>query len=308
MLTTADGEVIYVFLRVPNNADRPAGQKIVIGAIPAGTEQVDLAEARWLTYPRETPPSPRDAARASWKAAFRYISEEDAGAGRIGLRKPQVGALHAIHAHWSTTSEVATVVMPTGTGKTETMLATLVTARCERVLVLVPTVALRRQVAEKFYTLGVLKQPSSVVLEPGAVRPVVGLLKQRPTTPAEVDEFFERCNVIVMTSALAAQCVQEVRERMAELCTDLFIDEAHHAEAPTWKRFKKHFKARDRRILQFTATPFREDGLPLDGKIVYVYPLRLAQRERVLPADQVQACLRIQPGEGRQGDRRQGHR
>lgn len=279
MLTEANGQNLYVFPRVPNAAQLPAGQRVVFGTIPDGAEEVDLSAARWLAYPCVDPPNPRDAARASWTSAFRYIGEEDAGEGRIGLRKPQIGALHAIHAHWSTSDGVATVVMPTGTGKTETMLATLVTAMCPRVLVLVPTDALRRQVAEKFLTLGVLMHPSSVVLEPGVVRPVVGTLTRRPSGAAEVDEFFGHCNVIVMTSALAGRCEQEVQDRMAELCSDLFIDEAHHAEAPTWKQFKSYFKSRARRILQFTATPFREDGLPLDGKIIYVYPLRLAQQE-----------------------------
>jgi superfamily II DNA or RNA helicase len=64
---------------------------------------------------------------------------------------------------------------------------------------------------------------------------------------------------------------------MAALCTHLFIDEAHHAEAPTWSAFKAGF--RERRVLQFTATPFREDGRPLDGKIIFEYPLRKAQQE-----------------------------
>ncbi|WP_455286487.1 DEAD/DEAH box helicase [Cupriavidus necator] len=201
------------------------------------------------------------------------------GEGQIGLRKPQIGALHAIHAHWSTSAGVATVVMPTGTGKTETMLATLVTARCRRLLVLVPTEALRRQVAEKFVTLGILKHPDCVVLDSSVARPVVATLTRRPTTVAEVDEIFSRCNVIVTTSALAGGCSEEVQGQMAELCSHLFIDEAHHAEAPTWKQFKSHFKLRARPILQFTATPFREDGVPLDGKIVYVYPLRMAQQD-----------------------------
>jgi superfamily II DNA/RNA helicase len=31
--------------------------------------------------------------------------------------------------------------------------------------------------------------------------------------------------------------------------------------------------------VQFTATPFREDGKPLDGELVYVYPLKKAQAE-----------------------------
>jgi hypothetical protein len=64
---------------------------------------------------------------------------------------------------------------------------------------------------------------------------------------------------------------------MADKCTHLFIDEAHHAEAPTWRDFKARFNRR--RVLQFTATPFREDGKPLDGKLIYVYPLRKAQAE-----------------------------
>jgi superfamily II DNA or RNA helicase len=53
---------------------------------------------------------------------------------------------------------------------------------------------------------------------------------------------------------------------MATHCPYLFIDEAHHAEAPTWIAFKEQF--RGRRVLQFTATPFREDGRPLDGDII----------------------------------------
>ena len=42
---------------------------------------------------------------------FRYVGEDEAGDGRIGLRRPQLGALHAIHAHWSTSNDVATVAM-----------------------------------------------------------------------------------------------------------------------------------------------------------------------------------------------------
>ena len=76
----------------------------------------------------------------------------------------------------------------------------------------------------------------------------------------EVDALFKRCNVVVTTSALAGGCSDEVQARMAEVCTHLVIDEAHHAEAPTWKEFKRVFKAHKRPILQFTATPFREDA------------------------------------------------
>jgi superfamily II DNA or RNA helicase len=54
-------------------------------------------------------------------------------------------------------------------------------------------------------------------------------------------------------------------------------DEAHHAEARTWKQFKAQFEKR--RVLQFTATPFRDDDRLIDGKIIYRYPLRQAQQD-----------------------------
>jgi superfamily II DNA or RNA helicase len=41
--------------------------------------------------------------------------------------------LHAVLAHWTVSHDPATVVMPTGTGKTETMMAILVAERLERV-------------------------------------------------------------------------------------------------------------------------------------------------------------------------------
>ena len=92
----------------------------------------------------------------------------------VGLRPPQIGAVHAVHAHWSVAETPATMVMPTGTGKTETMLSILVSACCPRVLVIVPTDALRTQIAEKFLTLGVLKMQArrfwAMALAPDRVR------------------------------------------------------------------------------------------------------------------------------------------
>ena len=58
------------------------------------------------------------------RGARRSRSPEDASAARQGLRRPQLGAVHAVLGDWTTGRyEPATVVMPTGTGKTETMVA-----------------------------------------------------------------------------------------------------------------------------------------------------------------------------------------
>ncbi|MBK9156410.1 MAG: DEAD/DEAH box helicase family protein [Chloracidobacterium sp.] len=103
------------------------------------------------------------------------------------------------------------------------------------------------------------------------------MLKHKPKDAAEVDELFSQCSVVIGTSHIVGQAIPEVQKRMAFHCSHLFIDEAHHVAAATWSKFKKHFK--DRRVLQFTATPFREDDKPLDGKIIYKYPLNRAQEK-----------------------------
>lgn len=82
--------------------------------------------------------------------------------------------------------------MPTGTGKTEVMLSVLVSAQCPKVLVLVPTDALRTQIAEKFLSLGVLNEPGFDILHERARRPIVGLLQHIPNDIAEVDDVFGR--------------------------------------------------------------------------------------------------------------------
>ena len=276
--TPTDGSgAVHLFPKPPEESDFGEGAKVLVDCSLQG-ESIDLSRAHWFRHPLLTigPQNARTRAIESWAGAFRYVSEQTSD-GRIALRTPQAGALHAIHAHWSTSNETATVVMPTGTGKTETMLAAVVSATCDRVLVLVPTDALRTQIAEKFLTLGVLKRPGNAVLAEQALRPVVGTLVKKPKTPEEVDDFFDRCNVVVTTSQLAGGCTVDVQNRMAAKCSHLFIDEAHHAEARTWRDFKACFTGS--RVLQFTATPFRDDGQLIDGKIIYVYPLRKAQQE-----------------------------
>jgi len=228
---TTDGEVVYAFPKEPKANQSPTDGSVLIGPVPDVTvEHFDMRAFKWLVHPAVEGPVSASRALDTWFNGFRYVGEDDAGDGQIGLRRPQLGALHAIHAHWSASKDVATIVMPTGTGKTETMLATLISARCRRVLVLVPTDALRTQIAQKFISMGILKDPRSALLEPSVMRPIVGMLNKTPGNSEEAEEFFRQCNVVVTTSALAGRCSQEVQSRMAELCSHLFIDEAHHAE------------------------------------------------------------------------------
>ena len=76
--------------------------------------------------------------------------------------------------------------MPTGTGKTETMLGSLVSQNVGKLLIIVPSDQLRSQIADKFVSLGVLKKFG--LLAEGAHFPIVAVLKHAPSTLQDVDE------------------------------------------------------------------------------------------------------------------------
>jgi superfamily II DNA or RNA helicase len=276
-----EGTTVSILIVPPKAKLIPESFVHVLQAVfdPTKSES-DLSDAVWLRHPSLDAESKKDrkeliqGIQDSWIGGFSY-TKEDVPRNISGLRGPQIGALHAIHAHWSVSREVATIVLPTGVGKTETMLSILLTAPCERLLVVVPTDALRTQIADKFVSLGILKNEGLSILKTSVERPLVCSLQHIPTSVSEVDDLLPKAQVFVTTSAIAGQCSKEVRDRLAEKVPYLFIDEAHHAEAPTWKTFKGGFSAS--RVVQFTATPFREDDKPLDGRIVFKYSLKQAQ-------------------------------
>ena len=253
-------------------------------------EVLELGESRWMNAPPTRIDTLDRSARAerlkvvsaSWIDAVHLREGRTAANGEAaqpGLRRPQIGALHAALAHATRSTDPATIVMPTGTGKTETMLALNANQRFERLLVVVPTDALREQIASKFETFGVLMQQKC--LDETAAFPLVMRLSHIPTSQAEVDEIFDSANVVVTTMQIAGRADAPVQERMAARASALFIDEAHHIGAPTWSRFRGLFIDRDPPlpIVQFTATPFREDGRRVDGEFIYTYPLKKAQAE-----------------------------
>ena len=273
------GESIVVTSR--KRLDPPAGVDGVLRVTPEsdstwlwhrGIEefQNEVDEHGWASV--------RNRISDSWRGAFHFRAEARNDQGDIvrpGLRPPQIGALHAIGAHWSLHKRVATVVMPTGTGKTETMLGTLVAYEAGTHLVVVPSRTLRDQTARKYLTLGLLRTLGN--LEGPARNPIVGILTKRPTTEADL-EIFEHCNVVVATISSVAQGTAEaLLPEIAARVDTLIVDEAHHVAARTWTQCREQFS--ERRVLQFTATPFRRDGKLVDGKAIYSYPLRAAQED-----------------------------
>jgi len=233
----------------------------------------------------------------SWRDAFLFRTEKRRNDGSIeesGLRPPQIGALHAIGSHWSLQRHPATIVMPTGTGKTETMLATLGAFIRGTLLVVVPSRALRDQTARKFLTFGLL--PSLGNLPVHVMTPIVGVITHRPKSEDDLD-IFDKCNVVVATmTSLAHGDATPLGASIAERVDTLIVDEAHHVPADTWSSFRECFV--DRRILQFTATPFRRDGKLVDGRVIYNYPLRKAQEDEYFKKITFQPVYEIDREEG----------
>jgi superfamily II DNA or RNA helicase len=237
------------------------------------SKQNDFADLRW-----DEAIARRQEAIADLRAKFRFIEEErnaDLSIKTPGLRPPQIGAVYSALGFWKMSSDVATIVMPTGTGKTDSMVALMALEQPKCLLVVVPTDALRAQLAAKFQTYGVLTQFGLLPL--GAAYPVVGVLKSGFENTTEIKTFCDSCNVIVTTMPLLGRFSELDQRTLAECCSHLFIDEAHHVRAATWNRLRSRFAGR--RVLQFTATPYRNDGQHVDGKIVFNYSVRRAQQE-----------------------------
>ena len=281
--TTEDGEVLI--LEFANFDDDYGAQVAGVIRVRQYTVQGDVLDLKTARFrnPQQTLPATlemREQARLAWTRGIHY-NHEQISPGRAvirhGLRVPQAGALHAIASHWTLGTEPALVVMPTGTGKTEVMIAAAVACACRRLLVIVPTDALREQTGRKFQTYGLLKQIGVVGDIP---LPVVGTLSSSPT----VDRFDEllSCNIVVTTMSAIGLAEATVQEQFAALFSHVFFDEAHHIEATKWKRFQQY--CIDLPTLLFTATPFRHDSRPLEGKMVYNFPLATAQAQRYFNA------------------------
>lgn len=228
------------------------------------------SKLQWENHILQNASKSTDAINESWQNSFSFKAETEKTAG---LRKPQLGAIHAIASHWSVSKDCGTVVMPTGTGKTETMISALVYRQCRKVLVLVPSNALRKQMSEKFLSMGCLQEMGVIPQE--VLNPRVAIIEHGIKNLSELIELLNNSNVIVATVSALNNFSVEVKEELAKQCSHLFIDEAHHVPAKTWEDIKLLFEGK--LILQFTATPFRRDGKRIEGNIIYNYPLGMAQ-------------------------------
>ena len=270
-LVIADSEIPYVqskYGRWPtaSGPDEPLNDGLV-AVLPARETLSD--EINWIG---SRGPLAAEKVRESFDGMIGFTSHSRPHS----LRRPQIGALHSIVGYQSSgLPEPGIVVMPTGTGKTETMLAWFVAQRPEHVLVVVPSSALREQIASKFETLGILQREGIVGRD--ALRPRVGRVAGHFDSQEKAAAFVAACNVVVATPKAIHASEAPVRESFFSGFTHLLVDEAHHSSARTWKEIICAFS--ERPVLLFTATPYRRDELTLPGRVIFRFPLREAQKE-----------------------------
>jgi superfamily II DNA or RNA helicase len=194
-----------------------------------------------------------------------------------GWRRPQLGALGATLAHWSLASREPTLIsIPTGTGKTAVAMAApfLMTAPPQRVLILVPALQLREQLARQFRTQQQLQRVG--VLTATAGTPLVMEMTGRSGDWAAL----EAADVVVaLPNSVSPVHYEPERQPPADLFDLVIVDEAHHAPARTWQAVLDQFP--QARALLLTATPRRRDGKRIPGSLEYHYPLRRALEENL---------------------------
>ncbi len=213
--------------------------------------------------------------------SFHYPLKEGDG---DGFRLAQLGAIHAVAAHFTTRRDPAVVTMPTGSGKTAVLIASAFVLRATRVLVIAPGRLVREQIGDELEKLTTLRAADAVSDE--VPPPRVLSVKKRVTTP-EGWERMRDYDVVVGTVQSISPEYADVPEPPADLFDLVLVDEAHHSPARTWKALLDHF-GEAKRIL-FTATPFRQDQREIQGRFIFTYDLRKAFEDGVF------GVIRYQP-------------
>jgi superfamily II DNA or RNA helicase len=211
--------------------------------------------------------------------------------GTDGLRKPQIGAIHSISAHFTTSQKPGIVIMPTGSGKTAVLMMCPFILKANRVLVITPSKLVRNQIALGIAALQPIRRLGATAADPSGIR-----VKEVTSVIASANTWAELSNYNVIVST--PKCISPGIEGIVTSPIDFFdlvlIDEAHHAPAKSWIEIINYY-SNAKRVL-FTATPFRRDNKEIPGKIIYNYPISQAFEDGIFGATEFIA-VNAQPGD-----------
>ncbi len=197
-----------------------------------------------------------------------------------GLRDCQLGAIWALKSYKTNgTNEVASLIsMPTGSGKTAIMMAACFELGLSKILIVVPSKILRRQISNQFRQLQILKSRNclDVNAPPVSVYEVANRKKSRQDWETILNSHV----VIVSHPNSISPYYQGLEPIPNELIDAVFVDEAHHEPAPTWQAINSFYRTQVK--VFFTATPFRRDRKRMRAKLIYHYSLEQALEKKIL--------------------------
>jgi DNA repair protein RadD len=190
------------------------------------------------------------------------------------LRDPQRLGHAAAVEHFATSDERAVEQIPVGCGKSG--LITLLPFGCARgrVLVLAPNLTICDQLAGAFdVTKPTCAYTRFNVLDDVTEGPWVAVLDKA----ANHGDLADAHVVVTNIQQLAAGGGRWLTDLPPDFFSLIIVDEGHHNAAPSWQDVFDHFP--DARVISVTATPFRADDLPVEGEMIYAYPIAQAMRE-----------------------------
>lgn len=194
--------------------------------------------------------------------------------GNPNLREPQVGGWLAARAHFSSSNEHAILQIPVGCGKTGLMAMLPFGIANGRVLVIAPNVEIRRRIVADLD-----------VASPDCFWNKAGLLRDLRRAPfvaeldgpdANVHDCQESPIVVTNIQQLASRADRWLPAFAEDFFDMILVDEGHHNVAPSWQRVFERFPSA--KVASLTATPFRADGVQVEGVRIYAYPFGEAMR------------------------------
>jgi superfamily II DNA or RNA helicase len=211
-----------------------------------------------------------------------------------GLYNAQVGAIHALAAHFTVEDTPAIVTMPTGSGKTAVLMMLPFILRSTRTLIITPSRLVRGQIAEDFAALQTLRGIG--VLPDDIPLPQVKELDDRIHSLQDWEELRDY-DVIVSTPNCTSPGYEGIPPPPLDLFDVVIIDEAHHSPAHTWASLLEALKTTHRAL--FSATPFRRDRGEIPGHFVYSYPIARAYSDHIFGRI---AYIQVDPAGGQTND------
>lgn len=193
--------------------------------------------------------------------------------GNPQLRDPQQDGHAAAVRHFTAGGDRAMEQIPVGCGKTGLITLLPFGVAAGRVLVIAPNLTIRNQLVQAFDSTN----PKCFYRLSGALSDlrngpfVAGL--DADANLSDLDEAHVAVTNIQQLSAGGGRWLAQLPSDFFDL---ILVDEGHHNAAPSWQGVFERFPAA--KVLSLTATPFRGDDQPVEGKVIYSYPIAEAMR------------------------------